>query len=112
MHSESVGIEPYTAEDPGRQGQVRGASASEISNSGAFSGGYIGDSTLAEIAYGHQLGRPVRYTHPVGHAVIVHRPGLEAVRIGPYEDETRAMEIAAGLRRQMTSTAYVLIISE
>lgn len=38
MHfdTESVGTEPYTAEDPGRQGQVRGASASEIANSGAF----------------------------------------------------------------------------
>ncbi|WP_078953760.1 helix-turn-helix domain-containing protein [Streptomyces globisporus] len=36
LNTESVRTEPYTAEDPGRQGQVRGASASEISNSGAF----------------------------------------------------------------------------
>ncbi len=27
-------------------------------------GGYIGSSTRAEIAYAHQLGKPVRYTHP------------------------------------------------
>ncbi|WP_324290275.1 hypothetical protein [Streptomyces antarcticus] len=70
-------------------------------------GGYIGDSTRAEIAYAHQLGRPVRYTDPVGHAVIVHRPGLDSVRLGPYEHEYRAEEIAAGLRRQMHSTAHV-----
>jgi glutamyl-tRNA synthetase len=41
LNTESVRTEPYTAEDPGRQGQVRGASASEISNSGAFNGDYI-----------------------------------------------------------------------
>ncbi|MFI7359764.1 hypothetical protein ACIBTP_38260 [Streptomyces avidinii] len=70
-------------------------------------GGYIGDSTRAEIAYAHQLGRPVRYTDPVGHAVILHRPGLDPVRIGPYEHESRAEEIAAGLRRQLHSTAHV-----
>ena len=62
--TESVGTEPYTAEDPGRQGQVRGASASEIANSGALVGDYIGDSTRAEIAYGRSLGKPVRFTHP------------------------------------------------
>ncbi|WP_399138958.1 hypothetical protein Q3A86_16000 [Streptomyces sp. NBUA17] len=27
-------------------------------------GGYIGDSTRAEIAYARSLGRPVRFTHP------------------------------------------------
>ncbi|MFF3460444.1 hypothetical protein ACFYXH_40440 [Streptomyces sp. NPDC002730] len=27
-------------------------------------GDYIGDSTRAEIAYAHELGKPVRYTHP------------------------------------------------
>lgn len=27
-------------------------------------GGYIGDSTRAEIAYAHRLGKPVHYTHP------------------------------------------------
>ncbi|TDU67874.1 hypothetical protein EDD91_7933 [Streptomyces sp. KS 21] len=70
-------------------------------------GGYIGPSTRAEIAYSHQLGRPVRYTDPVGHAVILHRPGLDPVRIGPYEHESRAEEIAAGLRRQLHSTAHV-----
>ncbi|ROQ26115.1 hypothetical protein EDD98_5718 [Streptomyces sp. PanSC19] len=96
---ESVGTEPCIFEDPGRQGQVRGASASGTANSGAFPGSYIGDSTRAEITYAHQFGRPVRYTHPVGHAVILHRPGLEAVRIGPYADEARATKIAAGLRR-------------
>ncbi|MEU2623030.1 hypothetical protein ABZ642_33790 [Streptomyces sp. NPDC007157] len=63
--TESVGTEPYTAEDRGRQGQVRGASASEIANLGAFPGGYIGDSTRREIEYARSPGEPVRYTHPV-----------------------------------------------
>ena len=64
LDTESVGTEPYTAEDPGREGQVRGASASEIANSGALVGDYIGDSTRAEIAYARSLGKPVRFTHP------------------------------------------------
>ncbi|WP_405546640.1 hypothetical protein OG590_40165 (plasmid) [Streptomyces goshikiensis] len=87
--------------------QVRGAECSVFANSGAFTGGYIGDSTRAEIAYAHQLGRPVRYTEPVGYAVILDRPGLDPVRIGPYEHESRAEEIAAGLRRQLHHTAHV-----
>jgi hypothetical protein len=29
-------------------------------------GGYIGDSTRSEIAYARSLGKPIRYTHPVG----------------------------------------------
>ncbi|MET9077912.1 hypothetical protein ABZX95_38515 [Streptomyces sp. NPDC004232] len=62
---ESVGTEPYTFEDPGRRSQVRGASASEIANSGAFPDGYIGDSTRNEIDYARSLGKPIRYTHPV-----------------------------------------------
>lgn len=62
-NTESVRTEPYTAEDPGRQGQVRGASASEISNSGAFPDGYIGDSTRREIEYARRLGKPIRHTH-------------------------------------------------
>ncbi|MEF2529768.1 MULTISPECIES: hypothetical protein [Streptomyces] len=70
-------------------------------------GGYIGDSTRAEIAYAHQLGRPVRYSEPVGHAVILHRPGLNPVRIGPYAHESRAEEIAARLRRQPHHTSPV-----
>lgn len=40
------------------------------------SGGYIGDSTRAEIAYAHALGRPIRYTDTLGHAVVLTRPGL------------------------------------
>lgn len=66
MHfdTESVGTEPYTAEGPGRQGQVRGASASEIANSGAFVGDYIGDSTRSEIDYARAKGKPIRYIHP------------------------------------------------
>uniref|UniRef100_A0AAU2K2C1 Uncharacterized protein n=1 Tax=Streptomyces sp. NBC_00049 TaxID=2903617 RepID=A0AAU2K2C1_9ACTN len=87
--------------------QVRGAECSVFANSGAFTGGYIGDSTRAEIAYAHQLGRPVRYTDPVGHAVILHRPDLEPVRIGPYGHEHQALNIAAGLRRQLRSTTQV-----
>uniref|UniRef100_A0AAU2VVF3 Uncharacterized protein n=1 Tax=Streptomyces sp. NBC_00008 TaxID=2903610 RepID=A0AAU2VVF3_9ACTN len=53
MHfdTESVGTEPHTAEDPGRQGQVPGASASEIANSGAFDGGYPGALMTVEIVF-------------------------------------------------------------
>jgi hypothetical protein len=29
-------------------------------------GGYIGDSTRSEIDYARSLGKPIRYTHPVG----------------------------------------------
>ncbi|MFB7239375.1 hypothetical protein ACFCXK_31925 [Streptomyces sp. NPDC056269] len=64
LNTESVRTEPYTAEDPGRQGQVRGASASDISNSGAFVGDYIGESTRSEIDYARANGKPIRYTHP------------------------------------------------
>jgi hypothetical protein len=66
MHfaTESVGTEPYTAEEPGRQGQVRGASASEILSLGAFPGGYVGESTSREIAYAHATGKPISFTDP------------------------------------------------
>ncbi|MGC5533969.1 hypothetical protein [Streptomyces sp. SR-10] len=66
MHfdTESVGTEPHTVEDAGRQGQVPGASASEIANSGAFVGDHVGDSTRSEIRYARALGKPVRFTHP------------------------------------------------
>ncbi|WP_228184136.1 hypothetical protein [Streptomyces anulatus] len=66
MHfdTESIRTEPYTAEDPGQQSQVRGANASKIANSGAFVGDYIGDSTRSEIRYARALGKPVRFTHP------------------------------------------------
>ncbi|MET8504980.1 hypothetical protein ABZV60_10050 [Streptomyces sp. NPDC004787] len=64
FNTESVGTESSSAEDPGRQGQVRTASVSEIANSGALVGGYVGDSTRAEIAYARSLGKPVRFTHP------------------------------------------------
>ncbi len=39
---------------------------SVIANSGAFPGGYIGDSTRREIDYARSLGKPIRYTHPAG----------------------------------------------
>ncbi|MET7989220.1 MULTISPECIES: hypothetical protein [unclassified Streptomyces] len=43
--------------------QVRGAECSVFANSGAFPGGYIGESTRREIAYARRLGKPIRYTH-------------------------------------------------
>lgn len=70
-------------------------------------GGYVGDSTRAEIAYAHNLGRPVRYTDPLGHAVVLTRPGLSPIRIGPYEQQRQAEEMAAGLRAQMYNTQHV-----
>ncbi|MFF4139643.1 hypothetical protein ACFY1B_51775 [Streptomyces mirabilis] len=75
--TESVGTEPYTAEDPGQQGQVRGASASEIANLGAFPDGYIGDSTRNEIEYARRLGKPIRYTHAAGEDTSFRDPGSE-----------------------------------
>jgi hypothetical protein len=105
--TESVGTEPYTAEDPGRQGQVRGASTSEIANSGAFPGGYVGDSTRVEIAFARELGRPIRYTDPLGYAVVLTRPGLDPVRLGPYVKERHAQQMAGALRYQMRHTQHV-----
>lgn len=70
-------------------------------------GGYIGDSTRAEIAYAHNLGRPIRYTDPLGYAVVLTRPGLSPVRIGPYEKEHQAEQIATGLCGQLHNTQHV-----
>ncbi|MFD6186124.1 hypothetical protein [Streptomyces goshikiensis] len=47
-------------------GWVRVPDRSVIANSGAFPGGYIGDSTRSEIAYALSLGLPVRYTDSAG----------------------------------------------
>lgn len=71
------------------------------------SGGYIGDSTRAEIRFARELGRPVRYTDPLGYAVVLSRPDFDPVRLGPYEKEHQAEEMAAGLRRQMHNTHHV-----
>ncbi|NUK54949.1 hypothetical protein HRW14_32805 [Streptomyces lunaelactis] len=70
-------------------------------------GGYIGDSTRAEIAYAYNLGRPIRYTDPLGHSVVLTRPGFSPIRIGPYEKEHQAEEVAAGLRGQLHNTQHV-----
>lgn len=90
--TESVGTEPYTAEDPGPLGQDRGASASEISNLGAFPGGYIGDSTRSEIAYALSLGLPVRYTDPSGAAV---GPALTSTSLVPESRSTEPRVLAS-----------------
>lgn len=70
-------------------------------------GGYIGDSTRAEIRFARELGRPIRYTDPLGYAVILTRPNLDAIRLGPYEYEHQAEGMAAGLRRQTYNTQHV-----
>ncbi|EPH46894.1 hypothetical protein ABT390_33870 [Streptomyces aurantiacus] len=70
-------------------------------------GGYIGESTHAEIRFAHQLGRPIRYTHPPGHAVVLTRPGLDPVRLGPYTSRHQTDEAAARLRRQLYCTQHV-----
>jgi len=44
--------------------RVRVTERSEIANSGAFPGGYIGESTSREIAYAHATGKPIAFTHP------------------------------------------------
>ncbi|MET9427948.1 MULTISPECIES: hypothetical protein [unclassified Streptomyces] len=85
----------------------RGAECSVFANSGAFPGGYIGDSTRAEIAFACELGRPIRYTDPLGYAVVLTRPGLDPVRLGPYETERQAERMAAGLRSQTHHTQHV-----
>ncbi|AIA00538.1 hypothetical protein [Streptomyces noursei] len=69
--------------------------------------GYIGDSTRAEIRLAHELGRPVRYTDPLGYAVILTRPDLDPVRLGPFAESHAAHDFAQGLRRQMSYTAHV-----
>ncbi|MFE5483005.1 hypothetical protein [Streptomyces sp. NPDC056527] len=48
----------------------------------------------------------------VGHAVILHRPGLNPVRIGSYENDSRAEGIAAGLRRQLHVEGNVIVTGD
>lgn len=45
--------------------RVRVTERSEIANSGAFPGGYIGESTSREIAYAHATGKPISFTDPL-----------------------------------------------
>jgi hypothetical protein len=44
--------------------RVRVTERSEIVNSGAFPGGYIGESTSREIDYAHTTGKPISFTDP------------------------------------------------
>jgi hypothetical protein len=43
-------------------------------------GGYVGDSTGEEIAYARQLGKPVRYTHPMPEAPALLRDAATRLR--------------------------------
>lgn len=70
-------------------------------------GGYIGDSTRAEIEYAQSLGKPVRYTEEWRRTVRLTRPGHPDLRLGPYEFRHEADAIAAGLRSQLHCTAHV-----
>lgn len=45
--------------------QVRGAECSVFANTGAFPGGYIGESTSREIAYAQAAGKSISFTDPV-----------------------------------------------
>jgi ADP-ribose pyrophosphatase YjhB (NUDIX family) len=70
-------------------------------------GGYIGESTRAEIAYALSLGKPVRYTETYEHAVLVTRPGLDDIRLGPLPHRHQAEQIATSLTNQLHHTAHI-----
>jgi|GEM_PF-1125300 len=69
--------------------------------------GYIGESTRAEIAYALHLGKPVRYTETYEHAVLVTRPGLDDIRLGPLRYRHQAERIATSLTGQLHHTAHI-----
>lgn len=70
-------------------------------------GGYIGESTRAEIAYALSLGKPIRYTETYEHAVLVTRPGLDDIRLGPLQYRRQAEQITTGLTGQLHHTAHI-----
>lgn len=70
-------------------------------------GGYIGESTRAEIAYALSIGKPVRYTETYEHAVLVTRPGLDDLRLGPVQYRHQAEQITTGLAGQLHHTAHI-----
>jgi hypothetical protein len=70
-------------------------------------GGYIGDSTRAEITYALQLGKRVRYTETYEHAVLITRPGLDDIRLGPFLYRHQAERTATSLTGQLHHTAHV-----
>jgi hypothetical protein len=70
-------------------------------------GGYIGESTRAEISYSLSLGKPVRYTETYEHAVLVTRPGLDDIRLGPFHYRDQAEQITTSLAGQLHHTAHV-----
>ncbi|MEC3992072.1 hypothetical protein VSR01_00310 [Actinacidiphila sp. DG2A-62] len=69
--------------------------------------GYIGDSTRAEIAYALHLGKPVRYTETYEHAVLVTRPGLDDIRLGPLRYRHQAEQIATSLTGQLHHIEHI-----
>lgn len=70
-------------------------------------GGYIGESTRAEIAYALQLGKRIRYTETYEHAVLVTRPGLDDIRLGPLPHRHQAEQITTSLTGQLHHTAHI-----
>lgn len=70
-------------------------------------GGYVGDSTRAEITYALKLGKPVRYTETYEHAVLITRPGHDGLRLGPLRYRRQAEDIAASLTGQLPHTAHI-----
>lgn len=69
--------------------------------------GYIGESTRAEIVYALHLGKPIRYTETYEHAVLVTRPGLDDMRLGPLRYRHQAEQIATSLTGQLHRTAHI-----
>jgi hypothetical protein len=73
-------------------------------------GGYIGESTRAELAYALSLGKRVRYTETYEHAVLVTRPGLEDVRLGPlqYRHQADASTVLAPSAARVLAASTVV----
>jgi ADP-ribose pyrophosphatase YjhB (NUDIX family) len=69
--------------------------------------GYIGESTRAEIAYALSLGKPVRYTETYEHAVLITRPGLDDIHLGPLPHRHQAEQITTSLTNQLHHTAHI-----
>jgi hypothetical protein len=69
--------------------------------------GYVGESTRAEIAYALHLGKLVRYTETYEHAVLITRPGLDDIRLGPLRYRHQAEQIATSLTGQLHHTAHI-----
>lgn len=69
-------------------------------------GGYIGESTRAELVYALSLGKKIRYTETYEHAVLVTRPGLDDIRLGPFHYRHQAEQVTTSLAGQLHHTVH------